>query len=121
MAPTRRKGAILPIGGAVAQLGERLVRNEEVRGSNPLGSTNLRGERRFGWHATRVQRLSAKASAMAGFLFDNSFATDPVIDEGGEPVARGMVVHRAVGDVLGALLGAGKLHAMGAAHAPVIA
>ena len=25
--------------GAVAQLGERLVRNEEVRGSNPLGST----------------------------------------------------------------------------------
>src|SRR6476620_1259030 len=30
-------------GGAVAQLGERLVRNEEVRGSNPLGSTNPRG------------------------------------------------------------------------------
>jgi hypothetical protein len=27
-------------GGAVAQLGERLVRNEEVRGSTPLGSTN---------------------------------------------------------------------------------
>ena len=26
-------------GGAVAQLGERLVRNEEVRGSTPLGST----------------------------------------------------------------------------------
>src|ERR1051326_2712154 len=26
--------------GAVAQLGERLVRNEEVRGSIPLGSTN---------------------------------------------------------------------------------
>ena len=30
---------MLLIGGAVAQLGERLVRNEEVRGSNPLGST----------------------------------------------------------------------------------
>ena len=30
-------------GGAVAQLGERLVRNEEVRGSNPLGSTTLPG------------------------------------------------------------------------------
>ena len=29
-------------GGAVAQLGERLVRNEEVRGSTPLGSTSLR-------------------------------------------------------------------------------
>ena len=26
-------------GGAVAQLGERLVRNEEVRGSIPLSST----------------------------------------------------------------------------------
>jgi hypothetical protein len=26
--------------GAVAQLGERLVRNEEVSGSIPLGSTN---------------------------------------------------------------------------------
>src|SRR5262245_232309 len=43
MAPTRRKYratlSSLLIGGAVAQLGERLVRNEEVRGSNPLGST----------------------------------------------------------------------------------
>ena len=29
--------------GAVAQLGERLVRNEEVSGSIPLGSTTLRG------------------------------------------------------------------------------
>ena len=29
--------------GAVAQLGERLVRNEEVRGSIPLGSTTLPG------------------------------------------------------------------------------
>ena|SRR6516225_4558646 len=28
-------------GGAVAQLGERLVRNEEVRGSTPLGSTRV--------------------------------------------------------------------------------
>jgi hypothetical protein len=30
--------------------------------------------------------------AKAGFLFDNSLPADPVIDEGGEPVARGMVV-----------------------------
>jgi hypothetical protein len=29
----------LHLAGAVAQLGERLVRNEEVRGSTPLGST----------------------------------------------------------------------------------
>ena len=28
--------------GAIAQLGERLVRNEEVGGSIPPGSTNLR-------------------------------------------------------------------------------
>ena len=27
--------------GALAQLGERVVRNDEVRGSIPLGSTNL--------------------------------------------------------------------------------
>ena len=27
--------------GAVAQLGERVVRNDEVRGSIPLGSTNF--------------------------------------------------------------------------------
>lgn len=30
-------------GGAVAQLGERLVRNEKVSGSIPLGSTNSQG------------------------------------------------------------------------------
>jgi hypothetical protein len=28
--------------GALAQLVERLVRNEKVRGSNPLGSTKFR-------------------------------------------------------------------------------
>src|SRR5579862_5607877 len=38
--PHSPEGAFLPIGGAVAQLGERLVRNEEVRGSTPLGSTS---------------------------------------------------------------------------------
>ena len=31
--------------GVVAQLVERLVRNEEVRGSTPLGSTSLRPQR----------------------------------------------------------------------------
>ena len=34
-----------PDPGAVAQLVERLVRNEEVRGSNPLGSTRLKSLR----------------------------------------------------------------------------
>ena len=41
MAPLAIRAENAPIGGAVAQLGERLVRNEEVRGSNPLSSTNL--------------------------------------------------------------------------------
>jgi hypothetical protein len=44
MAATRQKprqiGPVYTSGGAVAQLGERLVRNEEVRGSTPLGSTS---------------------------------------------------------------------------------
>jgi hypothetical protein len=43
MAATRQNprqfGLVYAYGGAVAQLGERLVRNEEVRGSTPLGST----------------------------------------------------------------------------------
>src|SRR5262249_17360041 len=43
MAATRATGAPVALLGAVAQLGERLVRNEEVRGSIPLGSTSLRG------------------------------------------------------------------------------
>jgi hypothetical protein len=34
--------------GAVAQLGERLVRNEEVSGSIPLSSTNKQGQNQFG-------------------------------------------------------------------------
>ena len=38
--------------GAVAQLGERDVRNVEVRGSIPLGSTKK-------WHATQFNRTMA--------------------------------------------------------------
>ena len=34
--------------GAVAQLGERRVRNAEVRGSTPLGSTSVLGKNRMG-------------------------------------------------------------------------
>ena len=36
----RLVNAAHPLDGAVAQLGERVVRNDEVRGSIPLGSTN---------------------------------------------------------------------------------
>ena len=113
MAPTRRNFRATTLraqGGAVAQLGERLVRNEEVRGSNPLGSTSLRS---FGASAgkPRARRLPAEALAKAGFSLNcprspsaacalRRLAADPVIDEGREPVARGKIVHRAVGDVL---------------------
>ena len=45
MAATRQWAQPVAALGAVAQLGERLVRNEEVRGSIPLGSTTLRAEK----------------------------------------------------------------------------
>src|SRR5689334_946135 len=45
-------------------------------------------------------------------------AANPVIDEGGQPIARRHVVHRAVSNVLVALLGARQFHAVGAAHEP---
>ena len=41
--------------GAVAQLGERLVCNQEVVGSNPIGST------RVGGLADRMQLISREA------------------------------------------------------------
>jgi hypothetical protein len=45
--------------GAIAQLGERVVRNDEVGGSIPPGSTNLRRPRSFG----SASPLAAKAAA----------------------------------------------------------
>src|SRR5262249_38909758 len=53
MARTRSQAQLGCIfGGAVAQLGERLVRNEEVRGSTPLGSTRSR-------QSTLVRRINS--------------------------------------------------------------
>jgi hypothetical protein len=52
-------GRIHPL-GAVAQLGERRVRNAKVRGSIPLGSTNT--------PSTEV-RESPKAGANTGFFY----------------------------------------------------
>src|SRR3954452_25579583 len=51
--------------GAVAQLGERLVRNEEVRGSTPLGSTTTKPRQ-------NALRLRFRHSA-AGRVFGNSY------------------------------------------------
>jgi hypothetical protein len=54
-------------GGAVAQLGERLVRNEEVSGSIPLGSTSLRSlrELRLGRPSDAFTRYLKSASGRA--------------------------------------------------------
>lgn len=57
--------------GAVAQLGERLVRNEEVRGSIPLSSTTLLANlsraslaaRAAAWRKTRSNPQKAKVCA----------------------------------------------------------
>ena len=50
--------------GELAQLGERLVCNQEVTGSSPVFSTNLRspahGEASFGWQASRLVHRSAE-------------------------------------------------------------
>ena len=55
-------------GGAIAQLGERLLCKQEVVGSIPSGSTNLRGWGRFGWwtrlQAAKVARQSLKADGV---------------------------------------------------------
>src|SRR4030095_3721187 len=45
-------------GGAVAQLGERLVRNEKVRSSILLGSTNFLTRRSLSPYVRRVSRTS---------------------------------------------------------------
>ena len=52
-----------------------------------------------------VERID-DAAEVAQKISEYNLLALPVIDEGGEPVARGVVVHRAVGDMLGALLGA---------------
>ena len=56
--------------GVVAQLVERLVRNQQVRGSNPLGSTILRSEPTLGGSERRMG--SSIASAKEDFLVTNS-------------------------------------------------
>jgi hypothetical protein len=56
------------VDGAIAQLGERVVRNDEVGGSIPPGSTSdlLRGNRRRGvFPAYRPDRAALKASVGA--------------------------------------------------------
>jgi hypothetical protein len=56
-------------------LGERLLCKQEVVGSIPSGSTNLRGSRRFGWRSQTLEprRLPAEAFSEGGRASKNSF------------------------------------------------
>src|SRR5690349_18266471 len=59
--------------GAVAQLGERLVRNEEVSGSIPLSATRLR---RAAAETATAKRASAKTGplVLSGFALASHFS-----------------------------------------------
>ena len=56
--------------GAVAQLVERVVRNDEVRGSTPLGSTTLLRAARFA--GQDVQEPNRDASVRYVYLLGSS-------------------------------------------------
>src|SRR5262249_48031281 len=84
---TAAAAAWLHFGGAVAQLGERLVRNEEVRGSTPLGSTNnpaknraaAREFRRTTWSGGHMVRSINRPGLRRGKTnFNDSFAVPPL-------------------------------------------
>ena len=49
--------------GAIAQLGERVVRNDEVGGSIPPGSTSLRSLRELRWRSHAVPIVAKRAKA----------------------------------------------------------
>ena len=74
-------------GGAVAQLGERLVRNEEVRGSTPLGST------------------TPYRSPVRDLLLRHFRRPQQMIEEGRQPGAAGGVIDGTIGEVRTARLG----------------
>ena len=57
-----------PAVGAVAQLGERLVRNEEVSGSIPLSSTTLRCSAASGGRPTRAAKGALRSLGEGGLL-----------------------------------------------------
>jgi hypothetical protein len=80
MAATHKRAQPVGVLGAVAQLGERLVRNEEVRGSIPLGSTTP-SERQDSSHGVEAEangRIIAhdRASFLGGAGFNRR--TGPV-------------------------------------------
>jgi hypothetical protein len=77
MAATRQNprqiGLVYTSGGAVAQLGERLVRNEEVRGSTPLGST-ITGLRHPSLSFAASHKIPSATETTEHFFFLYTFA-----------------------------------------------
>src|SRR6185295_6820514 len=67
--------------------------------------------------------MARPAAAVRGrryFLRVGWCTPDPVVDEGAQPIARGQIVDRTVGDMLVALFGARQFHAMRATHEPAV-
>ena len=63
--------------GAIAQLGERVNRTHEVRGSNPLSSTRVRpSETPAGWHAPVAQLDRVPDYESGGRRFESCPARD---------------------------------------------
>ncbi len=70
--------------GAVAQLGERLVRNQQVRGSTPLGSNHIRGAEKSTFYAVfsavagqRYVAMSTTQTAAKKFLAGEEVLKNP--------------------------------------------
>src|SRR5215471_3013173 len=75
MAPTRTPLRDAVFGGAVAQLGERLVRNEEVRGSTPLGSTTPKTT--DGWFEQYRRALQCNRETQNAIQNDTELVSTP--------------------------------------------
>src|SRR5262245_42310050 len=81
---------------------------------------NLRADLSMACLAARDTSRRKRRSGYAFRCLVCRCASNPVINEGSKPILRGQIVHRTVGDVLVALLGARQFHSMGAAHEPSV-
>jgi hypothetical protein len=130
--------------GAIAQLGERVVRNDEVGGSIPPGSTTLRlrvaqppkserrsvpGVARLGedglQHKFKFEKLESPTESRPR-LFRGlrhrryRHARQPAIEKGPEPGALGYVMDRAIGEVMMARARAGQFEPRMTARGPAM-
>ena len=74
MVPRGAKNEGFYIFGAVAQLGEHLVRNEGVGGSTPPSSTKFSRQGKIWWHSSERSRATSEAAS--------GVHTNPVPDKG---------------------------------------